>query len=101
MHVYPLLLEIDEWGIKLRCWILLHQTEILRLGYIVNIIKNININSRSKPFFYNISGLNFNLDEIKHGMLRGNKKSPKAYMKTLAWNDPKAQIIKEVIIITQ
>ncbi len=54
---------------------------------------------RSKPFFYNISGLNFNLDEIKHGILRGNKKSPKAYLKTLAWNDPKAQIIKEVSFV--
>ena len=42
----------------------------------------------SKPFYYNIGGLNFNLEEIKHGLLRGNKKAPTAYMgKTIGWND--------------
>ena len=42
----------------------------------------------SKPFYYNIGGLNFNLEEIKHGLLRGNKKAPTAYMgKSMGWND--------------
>lgn len=50
----------------------------------------------SKPFFYNICGMNFNLDELKHGVLRGNKKSPSAYLKTLSWNDPRASLIKEL-----
>ncbi len=40
--------------------------------------------------------MNFNLDEIKHGLLRGNKKSPIAYMKSFGWNDTRATIIKEV-----
>ena len=42
--------------------------------------------------------MNFNLDELKHGVLRGNKKSPSAYLKTLSWNDPRANIITEVTI---
>ncbi len=50
----------------------------------------------SKPFFYNISGMNFNLEEVKHGLLRGNKKNPTAYMRSLGWNDVRATIIKEV-----
>ena len=44
----------------------------------------------SKPFYYNLSGQNFSLDEMKHGILRGNKRSPNAYLKALSWNDPKA-----------
>jgi len=44
----------------------------------------------SKPFFYNINGAIFNLDEIKHGVLRGNKKNPIAYMRTLGWSDLRA-----------
>lgn len=40
--------------------------------------------------------MNLNLDEIKHGLLRGNKKNPTAYMRSLGWNDSRAQIIKEV-----
>ena len=47
----------------------------------------------SKPFFYNISGVNFNLDELKHGLLRGNKKNPAAYMRTLGWNDLRTNIL--------
>jgi len=50
----------------------------------------------AKPFYYNISGINFNLEEIKHGILRTNKKSPTAiYMRTLGWSDPKSEIIKD------
>lgn len=52
---------------------------------------------RSKPFYYNISGLNFNLEELKHGILRGNKKAPNAYMRTLGNNDPRTKILKDVI----
>ena len=50
-------------------------------------IKTYVLEYSSKPFYYNISGINFNLDEIKHGILRGNKKHPHAYMKTLGWSD--------------
>ena len=52
---------------------------------------------RGKPFFYCIGGLNFTLDEIKHGILRGNKRSPHSYIhRALSWGDPKAQYIKEL-----
>lgn len=56
----------------------------------------ISFDCRSKPFYYNISGLNFNLDEIKHGIMRGNKKSPHAYMRALGRQDDRSNIIKEV-----
>lgn len=42
-------------------------------------IKNYVLDYSSKPFFYNIGGINFDLDQIKHGILRGNRKSPIAY----------------------
>jgi hypothetical protein len=41
--------------------------------------------------------MNFTLDEIKHGILRGNKKSPNSYInRSLSYNDPKAQLVKDV-----
>jgi hypothetical protein len=46
-------------------------------------LKNYYIDYSSKPFYYKIDDYNFNLDEIKHGILRNNKKSPNAYLKTL------------------
>jgi hypothetical protein len=48
----------------------------------------------AKPFYYKIDEYNFNLDEIKHGVLRGNKKSPLAYFKTLSWTDARAKLVK-------
>jgi hypothetical protein len=53
-------------------------------------LKSMVFDYSSKPFFYTISGMNFNLDEVKHGLLRGNKKNPTAYMKSLGWNDPRS-----------
>ena len=32
-----------------------------------------------KEFYYNIASFKFNIDEIKHGLLRNNKKSPNHY----------------------
>ena len=40
-------------------------------------------------FFYNIGGVNYTLDEIKHGMLRGNKRKVGYLQRTLSSNDPK------------
>ena len=65
-------------------------------GTIRKLLSNLNILYSAKPFFYNISGLNFSLDDIKHGLLRGNRKSPLAYFRALSWNDPKLQIIKDL-----
>ena len=50
-------------------------------------LKSYVLDYSSKPFYYNISGTNYNLDEIKHGILRGNKKSPTAFMRSMATND--------------
>ena len=50
-------------------------------------LKSYVLDYSSKPFYYNIGGVNFNLEEIKHGLLRANKKNPQAYMKTLGWTD--------------
>ena len=58
-------------------------------------IKSYVLEYSSKPFYYNISGINFNLDEMKHGILRGNKKPPGAYMKTLGWSDQRTQLLKD------
>lgn len=58
---------------------------------------NTNTNFRRKPFFYCIGGLNFTLDEIKHGILRGNKRSPHSYIhRSLSWGDPKSQFVKDL-----
>jgi hypothetical protein len=44
-------------------------------------------NSTGKEFFYNIAGKTFTLDEMKHGVLRGNKKKPSAILRTLSNGD--------------
>ena len=51
-----------------------------------------------KPFYYNISGINFNLDDIKQGMLRGNQRKPGSFFRTINVNDPKTQILSNVSI---
>jgi len=42
---------------------------------------------RPPNFFYNIGGLNFTLEEIKHGVLRGNRKSPGAMFRNFSTGD--------------
>jgi len=48
-----------------------------------------------KPFFYNIAGFTLNLEEIKHGLLRNNMKSPKNYMKTMSTSDTRLNLLKD------
>lgn len=60
-------------------------------------IKSYVLEYSSKPFYYNIGGINFNLDELKHGILRGNKRPPTAYVKTLGWSDQRSQLLKDFI----
>ena len=43
----------------------------------------------AKPFFYNLAGNNFTLDQIKHGMIRINKKKPGSWSTVLCNEDPK------------
>ena len=50
-----------------------------------------------KPFFYNIGGTNFTLDQIKHGMIRLNKKKPGSWSSVLKNEDPKRQILKNAL----
>mmetsp|Transcript_17793 Transcript_17793/g.15703 ORF Transcript_17793/g.15703 Transcript_17793/m.15703 type:complete len:88 (+) Transcript_17793:362-625(+) len=45
--------------------------------------------------FYNIGGYNYTLDELKHGVIRGNRKKPGALLRTLNKNDPRSQFIPE------
>jgi hypothetical protein len=47
--------------------------------------------NKEKPFFYNIAGSNYTLDEIKHGMLRYNQNKPGSWSPTLNATDPKCQ----------
>lgn len=39
--------------------------------------------------------MNYTLDELKHGVLRGNRKKPGAILKLLKSNDPKAEFVSE------
>jgi hypothetical protein len=50
---------------------------------------------QSIPFFYMISEMNFTLDEVKHGVLRGNRKKPGAILRTLKTNDNRCRFIPE------
>lgn len=48
-----------------------------------------------KPFFYNIAGFQFSLEEIKHGLLRNNQKGPFNYMRSMNANDNRLDILKD------
>ena len=52
-------------------------------------------NKSNRPFFYCIGGLNFTIDELKHGVLRGNRKKPGAILRTLGGYDNRSQFISE------
>ena len=56
-------------------------------------MKNLVFDHSSKPFFYNIAGVNYTLDDIKHGILRGNRRKPGSIMKVLSNGDPKGKLI--------
>lgn len=49
----------------------------------------------NKVFFYSIGGLHFTLEELKHGVLRGNRKKPGAILRTLGGYDDRSQFITE------
>lgn len=49
--------------------------------------------SNSDNFYYNIGGYDFTLDELKHGLLRGNKKKPGSFFRTLGKRDERALIL--------
>ena len=47
-----------------------------------------------KPFYYNIGGHNFNLEEIKHGLLRNNQKAPNNYLRSLNGSDKRLDCLR-------
>lgn len=47
----------------------------------------------SKTFYYNIAGEDFTIDDIKHGMLRGNTAKPGHIMRVLNQSDSKTKIL--------
>lgn len=59
-------------------------------------ISNFVSNRSKKSFHYNISGEDYTLDDIKHGMLRGNTAKPGHMMRVLSSGDPKTQVLPHV-----
>ncbi len=55
-------------------------------GFMSN-ITNMVFKNQTKEFYYSIGGFTFTLDELKHGVLRGNKKKPGAILRTLSNSD--------------
>jgi len=51
---------------------------------------------RKKAFYYNIAGEDYTIDDIKHGMLRGNQTKPGHLMRILSKSDNKTQILPQV-----
>jgi len=43
--------------------------------------------AHQKPFYYKIGQFQFNLDEIKHGLLRQNQRAPNCYTRSISNND--------------
>lgn len=41
--------------------------------------------------------MSFNIDEIKHGILRGNRKAPGSYFKLFSANDPRNNFLQVYI----
>ena len=52
--------------------------------------------SKQKPFFYNIAGEDYTIDDIKHGMLRGNHAKPGHIMRVLSASDSKTRVLPRV-----
>ena len=54
------------------------------------------LNGKTTKFFYRIGQFDFNLDEIKHGLLRDNQKSPSAYMACMSSSDERLGLIQNL-----
>jgi len=52
-------------------------------------------NTKVPNFYYNISGMNFTLEDIKHGVLRGNKKVPGTLFRKFSSGD-KRKLLPDV-----
>jgi hypothetical protein len=56
-------------------------------------IKHYFLGGSGKKFYYRIGQFDFTLEEIKHGLLRSNKKAPDAYLCSLSSSDDRLSII--------
>lgn len=52
--------------------------------------------NKAPNFYYNIAGMNFTLEDIKHGVLRGNKKVPGAMFRNFSSGD-KRKLLPDVL----
>jgi hypothetical protein len=79
MYVHHFLKKVQEEGIQ--------QDESQQKAGYFGYVKNYVFSFSPKPFYYNIGGDNFSLEELKHGLLRNNIKAPLFYMRSLGSND--------------
>eukprot|EP00826_Nyctotherus_ovalis_P048220 TRINITY_DN5652_c0_g5_i1.p1 TRINITY_DN5652_c0_g5~~TRINITY_DN5652_c0_g5_i1.p1 ORF type:complete len:528 (+),score=116.22 TRINITY_DN5652_c0_g5_i1:721-2304(+) len=54
--------------------------------------------SKVPEFAYNVGGMSFTLDDVKHGVLRGNKKAPGAVFRTFCMGD-KRNVLHDVLCL--
>lgn len=59
-------------------------------------IKHYFLGGSGKKFYYRIGQFDFTLDQIKHGLLRSNKKAPDAYLCSLSSSDDRLNILQDV-----
>eukprot|EP01016_Furgasonia_blochmanni_P039649 TRINITY_DN4957_c0_g1_i4.p1 TRINITY_DN4957_c0_g1~~TRINITY_DN4957_c0_g1_i4.p1 ORF type:complete len:537 (-),score=137.69 TRINITY_DN4957_c0_g1_i4:87-1697(-) len=52
------------------------------------------IGGSGSDFFYCINGINFTVEEIKHGVLRNNRKSPNSYFKSFGSSDSRNTLLQ-------
>jgi len=90
---------------KLACFLNLYQimyvhkllkekTEKAPTGGLLKKMKGF-VKSEPNAFYYNINHMDFTLEDIIHGILRGNKKAPNAYyFRTFNERDPRNRILE-------
>ena len=59
-------------------------------GGVMSAISSYFFNSNGKQFFYNVGGMTYTLEEMKHGVLWGNRKAPGAIFRTFSKGDQRA-----------
>ena len=73
-----------------------HQDEVGESASMFSNLKNFMWRKKQAlPFFYCIGGYNFTLEELKHGVLRSNRKKPGAILRTLNTNEARSQFIPD------
>ena len=64
-------------------------------GFLPNLISYFWSKSNDN-FFYNIGGYTFTLEELKHSLLRGNKKPPFSFFRLMKDNDERANLLDKL-----